>query len=184
MPNSANVKVGITGGVRTAPVGTTAPTTPTAAYAAGWLELGYISEDGVTENFTTDTTDIKAWQNGVTVRTVISESDVTFQFTVIETTLTAWELFYPGSTFETATGVTTKTVKAPTPNPRAFAIDVVDGSVHYRKIIPRGEVTERGEIVYVNDEPIGYNMTIKCYPDSAGTLYIELSDDPAVEVEE
>src|SRR5687768_11806245 len=70
--DAANVRVGITGGVRSAAVGTTAPTDPTSAYGAGWNEYGYISEDGVEETFTSESTDIRAWQNGVLVRTVNS----------------------------------------------------------------------------------------------------------------
>lgn len=179
---SANVRVAITGGVRSAPVGTTAPVNPTDAYAAGWLEYGYISEDGVTETFTSESTDIRAWQNGALVRTINSKTDAMFKFVVLETNKVIKADFFPGSTIGTTTGITTTTVKAVQPNPRAFALDILDGSVHIRKIIPRGEITTRGDLVYKNDEPIGYEVTIKVYPASDGTLYIEYTDDPAVAV--
>jgi hypothetical protein len=179
---SGNVRVGITGGVRSATVGTTAPTDPTASYGVGWSEYGYISEDGVEETFTSESTDIRAWQNGALVRTINSKTDAMFKFVVLETNKTILADYRPGSTVGTAAGVTTTTVKAIQPNPRAFAIDIVDGSIHTRKIIPRGEITERGAIVYKNDEPIGYEVTIKVYPASDGTLYVEYSDDPAVAV--
>lgn len=180
--DAANVRVGITGGVRSAPVGTTAPTDPTSAYAAGWVEYGYVGEDGVEETFTADSTDIRAWQNGVLVRTVNSKTDATFKLMVIETNKAILADFRPGSSVSTNTGITTTTVKPISPNPRAFAIDVVDGSYHTRKIIPRGEIVDRGAVVYKNDEAIGYEITIKAYPASDGTLYVEYSDDPAVAV--
>lgn len=180
--DSANARVAITGGVRSAPVGTTAPTNPTDAYAAGWLEYGYISEDGVTETFTSESTDIRAWQNGALVRTINSKTDAMFKFVVIETNKVIKADYFPGSTISSLAGVTTTVVKAVQPNPRAFSLDILDGSIHIRKIIPRGEITERGDIVYKNDEVIAYEVTIKVYPASDGTLYVEYTDDPAVVV--
>lgn len=180
--DAANVRVGITGGVRSAPVGTTAPTNPTDAYGAGWAEYGYISEDGVEETFTSESTDIRAWQNGVLVRTVNSKTDAMFKFVVIETNKNILADFRPGSSVSTAAGITTTTVKPITPNARAFSLDVVDGSYNTRKVIPRGEIVDRGAIVYKNDEAIGYEVTIKVYPASDGTLYLEYSNDPAVAV--
>jgi hypothetical protein len=180
--DAANVRVGITGGVRSAPVGTTAPTNPTDAYGAGWVEYGYVGEDGVEETFTAESTDIRAWQNGVLVRTVNSKTDATFKFMVIETNKNILADFRPGSTVSTSGGVTTTTVKPINPNPRAFALDVIDGSYNTRKIIPRGEIVDRGPITYKTDEAIGYEITIKAYPASDGTLYVEYSNDPAVAV--
>lgn len=176
---SANVRVGITGSVRSAPIGTVAPTDPTSAYAAGWVSWGYVSEDGVTENFTSESTDIRAWQNGALVRTINSKTDVTFKLVVLETNKSIMADYRPGSSPSSAAGITTTAVKAIAPNPRAFALDLIDGSVRIRKIIPRGEISERGEIMYKNDEPIGYEVTIKVYPAADGTLYLEYTDDPA-----
>ena len=36
--------------------------------------------------------------------------------------------------------------------------------------------------VTANGDIVAYEMTVEAYPDSSGTLYIELSDDPAVAV--
>lgn len=181
-PNVDNVTVAITGGARYSPVGTTAPTTPTAAYAAGWLEMGYISEDGITESGNVETTEIKAWQNGTTVRKVISAYDLVFKLTVITKDKDIWALWYPGSTIATAAGVTTTTVKAPTSDPKAFGFDVVDGAKHERILVPKGEVTSRGDIVYKSDEPIGFELEITAYRASDGTVAIKLTDDAAMAV--
>lgn len=181
-PNTSNVTTGLTGGVRVAPVGTTAPTTPTATYTTGWTELGYISDDGITQAQNSDTTEIKAWQGGVTTRKIISSSETTFSFTVIETNKDVWALYYPGSTFATATGVTTATIKVPTADPRAFAFDVIDGAKHYRFLVPKGEISDRGDLVYKGDEAIGYEFTMTCYPASDGTVMVVLTDDAAVAV--
>lgn len=181
-PDVDNVRVGITGGVRVGAVGVTAPTTPTAAYAVGWKELGYLGEDGIEEAPNEDRSEIKAWQGGAIVRRVISSSETTFKFTVIETNADVWGLYYPGSDLATTTGVTTLTVKVPSPDPRAFAFDVIDGDVHTRILVPKGEISDKGSLVYKNDEPVGYEFTMTCYPASDGTVMLKLTDDTAVAV--
>ena len=55
-----NVEVAATGAVMMSTVGATAPTGATVAYSTAWLDLGYMNEDGVTENPTLDSEEIKA----------------------------------------------------------------------------------------------------------------------------
>lgn len=179
-PNSDNVRAGITGGVRVADSGTTAPTDATTAYAAGWRELGYLSEDGVTETNDADVTEFRAWQNGTVVRRYASGSSVTFGFTCIETNYDVLQLFYPGSTIATTGGNTTLTVKSPTPQRKAFAFDVVDGESTVRIVVPRGEITERGDITYQNGEVTGYEFTLTAYPDADNTVMYKYFTDDAV----
>jgi hypothetical protein len=189
MANTDNVRAGITGDVRVAPSGTTAPATPTATYAAGWKALGYISEDGVTFSNDSDTTEFNAWQDGAVVRRYISASSTTFSFTCLEFNYDVLRLFFPGSTMATADGVTTVTVKNPTSVQQAFSIDVIDGYLAdgttprvMRWIVPKGQLTERGDITFRNGEPVGFEMTVTAYPDSTQTTMLLLSNDPAIAV--
>lgn len=167
-----NVRVALTGAVYEAPKGTTAPTDSTSAYGAGWGDLGWLSDDGIEEDYNDDVKDIKAWQGGQTVRKVISGSEATYKFTCIETSARVLELYHKGSVV--AAGVIE--VMTPSPDERAFAFDVVDGDVHERIIIPRGEVTERGAIQYKTDEAKAYELTITAYPDEDGLVCIKYSD--------
>jgi hypothetical protein len=76
---------------------TSTPRTPppprpaTSERLTGFVDLGYISEDGVVLGMPDagDTTSIKAWQNGATVRVLRSAPDdnPTLQLTLIETSL-------------------------------------------------------------------------------------------------
>ena len=64
MSNSANVNAGkpaATGAIFVAPLGTTLPTDATTAKNGAFVELGYVSEDGVTNSNSTNSADIKAW---------------------------------------------------------------------------------------------------------------------------
>lgn len=175
---SAAVRVGITGELSVAPVGSTAPTSSTSSLDAAFVGLGYVSEDGVTESYDDTVEDIIAWQNATVVRSTTTESKATLQMTLIETKGNVLELFHKGSAVEVvSSGQWKMDVLAPTPDPRAFVLDVIDGSKHLRIYVANGEVTERGEIVYANGEAIGYDITIVCYPDSDSVVLTKFSDD-------
>lgn len=162
--DSSNVAVAVTGVVSVAPTGTAAPTTASSALNVAFKDLGYISEDGVTETRDRSTNEIKAWQNGDTVREVITDASLSYSFTMLETKKETVELYY-GSAVTDATGVLT-VVPSATGGRKAFVIDAVDGSNLIRTYIPQGEVTEVGDVVFVNGEAIGYEVTIRAYPDS------------------
>lgn len=177
---ASNVRVGITGELSGAPIGTARPANSTAALNAAYVGYGYISEDGVTEAPDETVERIVAWQGATIVRSVTTEATTTLQLTLIETKGEVLELYHKGSTVAVvAAGQWKIDVKAPAEDRRQFVLDVIDGTRHLRFDIGDGEVTERGEITYATGEPIGYSITITCYPDSAGVLYTKYSNDAA-----
>ncbi|MCX4687227.1 hypothetical protein OG401_23465 [Kitasatospora purpeofusca] len=177
--NSNAVRVAITGAAYAAPKGTTAPTDATTAWPAAAVDIGWISDDGITESNSADTTEIKAWQGGATVRKVVSSSEMTFKFTAIETSKTTLELYHRGSKVTGTSGKAVLAIKAPGPDRRMFGFDVVDGTSHIRIVIPDGEVTEVGDLTYKGDEALAYELTITAYPAGDGTVAIKFSDDPS-----
>jgi hypothetical protein len=167
-----NVEVAATGAVMMSTVGATAPTNATAAWSTAWLDLGYLNEDGVSENPLLESEEIKAWQAGAVVRKVITGSGLEFSFTAIETNLRTLELFYPGST---VVGAST-TIKLPVATPKALGFDIVDGNKRIRIVVPKLQISERGEISYVNGSPIAYPITVAVEPDAAGVLATKYFD--------
>lgn len=159
-----NVRVGITGGMYVGPVKTTLPASASASIDPKFKDLGYISADGVTQTIDSDTSDIKAWQNGDVVRTIQTSHKVSFKMTLIETNEEVLKLYYADST---ATATAVKMTGAQAPH-FSGVFDVLDGNKVIRVAIPDGQVTERGDVVYKNDEAIGYEVTITCYPDANG----------------
>lgn len=159
---AANVLVGAppsaVGGVYSAPTGTALPTTAIAALDAAFVDAGYVSEDGVTQSISSDTNDIKAW-NGDTVRTVETGHSVTFQFTLLETSNVTTGLYYGNSLIE---------MKARQVTRKSWVIDVADGARKIRIVIPDGEITAKGDVIYKLDEAVAYDLTVTAYPNASG----------------
>lgn len=165
--NADNVRVAVTGAIYSNPSPT--PTLPADADATldpGFLDHGYVSEDGVTEATTRTVEPIRAWQNAAVVRRVTTEGEATYTFTLIETTADNVELFYADAV-DAATGAV-RVRPTVTGDRRAYVLDVIDGTEFIRTVIPEGEITERGEQVYQSGAPIGYQVTVTAYPDANG----------------
>lgn len=177
--NANAVRVAITGAAYVASLDSVKPVDATSPWPATATDIGWISDDGITESNSADTTEIKGWQGGQTVRKVISSSEVTYKFTAIETSKTVLELYHKGSKVVTTSGKSVLAVKAPGPDRRQFGFDVIDGDSHVRIVVPDGEVTETGDITYKGDEAIAYELTVTAYPGPDGTVAIKYSDDPA-----
>jgi hypothetical protein len=160
---SANVRVAVTGGVYRGATSAAAPTA-TDSTLTGFTELGYVSEEGITESRSRSTNDIRAWQNGDVVRTVVTDSTVTFSFTLLETTQEVLEAYY-GTTATTAVGEgSIQILGAETGGRFSWVIDIIDGAHATRIYVPQGEVSEPGEITYANGDAIRYGFTITAYP--------------------
>lgn len=179
--NADNVRVGLNGNIYMAPKGTTAPTDLDTAWAAGWSDLGFMSEDGVSLEYSTDTEDINAWQSLSPVRKVLTGVDMTLGFTAIELKTKTVTLYFPGSTMTDVSGTVHKLAipAAPGAAEYAFGLEWVDGTIKNRLILPRGEVTERGAITVGRSGEVGLEMTVSAYATSAPELATWLSNDPA-----
>ncbi|MEM9134277.1 MAG: hypothetical protein AAGE88_18155 [Actinomycetota bacterium] len=177
---AGNVHIGVTGGLFKAPLGTALPTDATTALAAAFIDLGYTSEDGVSEQWDDSVDDIVAWQNATTVRSATTESTLSIGATPIEMKREVLEMFHRGSVVtEPSAGVFQLDVKPVVADPSIWALNVIDGTSQYRLVIGRGEVVQRGEVMYRNGEPIGFPILIRAYPDANGNLMQKFSNDVA-----
>lgn len=164
---AANVRVAVTGVVMVGPTTAAAPTLTTSV-TTGYGDLGYVGEDGVTESVSTTTKPIKAWQNAATVRRVVTDGEYTLKFVLIESSKAVIEAYYGATATSAATEGSIAVVPTSTGGNKSFIVDVVDGAEKKRIYVALGEITERGEIVYKNGEPIGYPITITGYPTETG----------------
>lgn len=162
-----NVRVGVTGIVSVDDLAATAPTGTTGTFGT---DLGYVNEDGVTLTFPEggDTTPIKAWQNGATVRTIRATSDDNPQitFTLLETKLEVVEAALGVTVTQTVTEGSFEFDSTDVPVAKKWAVDVIDGAELVRVYVPKGTPTGGLELVFKNDEAIGYNVTLDCERDN------------------
>lgn len=177
MPTTTNVTTGkpkVAGAVYVAPKGTTPPTDASTALASAFKDLGYISDDGVTNANSPDTESIKAW-GGQTVLVVTTEKSDTFQLTLLESlNADVLKTVYGSSNVTVGTSTIGVTANATEPEEAVFVIEtVLRGGALKRIVIPCGKVKELGDIVYKDDEAIGYDVTIEAMPDSSGNNHYE-----------
>lgn len=176
--NTANVTAGkpkVGGAVFTGATTLTLPTDASTALADGFANLGYISEDGVTNANSPTRESIKAWGGDVVLSSQTEKPD-TFKFKLIESTngdvLKA--VYGDDNVTVDASGNITVRANSTEQAEKAWIIDtLLKGGVAKRIVIPRGSVTEVGEIVYKDSEPVGYETTITAVPDTAGNTHYE-----------
>lgn len=182
MANDAdNVRVGLNGTIYIAPKGTTAPADLETPWGTGWVDLGYLSDDGVEMAYSTNTQDINAWQSLSPVRKVLTGVDMTLAFTAIELKTSTLTLYFPSSTVtDVTTGVHKLSIPAaPAPDERAIGLEWNDGDIINRLIISRGEVTNRDNITLARSGAVALPMTVSAYADTAPEIAVWLSNDPA-----
>ena len=165
--------LGTTGRLTYAPKGAdVAPLANMGAYAAPYVDLGWISDAGITESMSEEVNDFTPWQTTSSIRTSTASQEFTFSAVVWSIGGLANALYYgvaeDDMAYDEATGVTTFTQGGELPENMRFvlSIDVVDGEKARRFILPSCSVQERGDITYTRTEMVGYEFTFKANIDS------------------
>ena len=173
MGNADNIKIGVKGKCYVAPVGTTMPTTPTAVWGTGWVDLGYMHPDGLEEALGEDRTEVMAWGEEAPVKTRVKSRDGSFKITFLETTAELLQLYYA---VEAADMTSTAAVTGPPAVPqflsfgtgqaspgieRALGIDIIEGDEIERIMIARVDVSDRGNRKRSADDASSFELTFK-----------------------
>lgn len=178
MPTSSNVSVGkprVGGGVYIAPAGTTLPTDASTALANTYKNLGYVSEEGVVNSNNADNTDIAAWGGDIVLSAQGTKID-RYKLKLIEALNSEVLKANYGDdnvSGDLSAGITVKANNKVIP-PKVWVIDtIMNNGALKRMVIPYGTITERGDVVYKDNEPIGYEITISAAPDGNGNTHYE-----------
>lgn len=166
-------KVG--GAVSRAAIGTTLPVNAYAPLEPAFKSMGTINEDGVTNENSRTVEDIKDWE-GNTVLSPQTEKKDTFKMSFMDSKkLEVLQAIYHSENVSGTldTGITVK-VNAKELETYAWVIDMVTtGGDPKRIVIPRGKITEIGEISYKSGEAVLFESTITAYPDESGNTHYE-----------
>ena len=163
------------GSVYRAPLGTAVPTDAVTALAAAYVSLGYVSEDGVSNSNSPSSDKAKAW-GGDTVLNFFDEKPDTFKFKLIEAlNPNVLKTVYGDNN---VTGDLDKGIAVHANSEEyAYYVWVIDmllkNGAAKRIVIPNASITEVEEILYKDNEAIGYGLTISALPDSTGKTHHE-----------
>src|SRR5690625_2654209 len=178
MSNAQNVttaKPKVGGAIYTAPLGTELPTDAITELDSAFKSLGYVSEDGLTNENTPESEAIKAW-GGDTVASVQTGKEDKFTYTLIEALNinVLKQVFGPDNVEgDLDTGISIK-VNNKELQEHVVVIDMImRGNILKRIVIPAGKVAEVGEISYKDEDPVGYETTLECIPDANGNTHYE-----------
>lgn len=156
--------LGVTGSAHYAAVGATLPT-GLEAYTEPFVNLGWISDEGLTESISEEKTAWTPWQSVGPIRSQVTSQQFTFQLTLWSIGGLANALRYgvPESdmSYDNVGEFVEFTQGGEIPKDFRFVLplDLLDGDKHRRFILPSASVEERGDVIYTKSELVGYPFT-------------------------
>ncbi|XCM28852.1 phage tail protein [Streptomyces parvus] len=185
MGDSANIIVGTTGKAYAAPVGSTFPLGPELAWDEDFVDMGFITPDGLEEAMAEERTQLDAWGEDAPVVDLAKKRTQTFKLTFRETTARLLSLYYQvqlASMTSTAaevgppakkqfisfgSGSVTDTVEI------ALGLDVIYGGKRHRIMIARCGVSDRGARKHSADDSSNYELTFTALSAPGGAQSVQ-----------
>ena len=176
--DAAELIVASHGDVYVAPVGTALPTTVAGSLNAAFVNLGLITEDGVSSSVSPEIEEFRAWQRRQPVRRELLNQDISVTFALEQWNAETVKFAFGGGT-----------VSEPTPgqfrydfpdgddalDERSMVIDWQDGPTSsYRMVLARGNVTDAVEFQRVRNQlailPVSFGILAPSDDSSPGYL--------------
>lgn len=162
--------------VYAAPLGTTLPTSATDALDNAFVDLGWVSEDGVTNSISRETTKHRAW-GGEVVKVTQDNYTETVKLTLLESSAAVLAVVYGADNVTESGDTITVEHSRLMLEHQSFVIDFIDGDRAGRIVIRDGQVTELGDVMYVHKDLTRYEITIDVFkPETADNAVVAYFD--------
>lgn len=155
-----------------APKGTPLPTDATTALDAAFVDLGWVSEDGVTNSIQREVTRHKAW-GGDVVKTTQDDYTETFKLALLETSEAVLGVIYGANNVEATADAISVQHSSLMLQKQSFVIEFIDGDSVGRIVIEDGLVTEVDDVKYSHKELLSYGITVDVYRPADGTAAVK-----------
>jgi len=177
MPQDAtDVTVAGTGAVYVAPLGTPLPD-DLDPLAAPWVDVGFVSDDGVTITFSRDTEEINAWQTAEPVRVLTTAEPKTIAFELLQFDRDTVALAFRGGSFTATSPYVYTPPAAGATQEVAMVIEAIDGAETFRWCWPRvGLSGEDIEIQLVRSDAMRLPLTFDALAASVPWQIVSDSD--------
>lgn len=175
-----------------APVGTAAPGDPIVAMPTGWRDVGLFTPDSL--GFATDPSfeEVRSHQANYPTRRFQTEDAATAEVDLQEWSGDNFKAVYGGGTVVEVpadAGATPPTILHYKFTPPAIGgrtsvaacIEIIDGTKHYRRIIPRCEQSEGVEQSFERTSNSTLPLRLSVLGSDIGDPWYDLTDDPAFE---
>lgn len=178
--DKSNITIGLPkegGAVFWAPAGTALPSNATSSLSGSYVNLGYISSDGLTHTTTEESDKIVAWGKDVVMVAQTAYSE-TVKVNLIETVRASVLQFIRG-TSNVSIGVDGSIDSGTTGEPLPRGVIVIDTYQNNGAATPRVhrivfgdcQLTDRsGDVTYNNSDPLAYPVTIEAYKFASSAL--------------
>lgn len=174
------------GAVYAAPVGTTAPSSSTTSLNAAWVQLGYVTEDGVSLSVEPSIEEFTSWNSRNPIRRELVSQSITVSFALqqfsgdnVILAFGGGEITTSGSQYTYSFGDESQALEE-----KALLVEWADGDRNWRAHFARGTVTDTVETTLSRTDlsvlPITFSVLEA--PDGGAPGFI-VSDDPAFGVD-
>jgi len=181
--NNDEIRVAANGRVSIAPKGTAVPE-DLAPLAAAFVDVGAVSDDGATIARKVNQDGVNIWQSTAPARYLITGTEVTVAMALMQFNPVTLPLYFGGGeVVETTTGsgVFKFDIEGGgSLDERVLVIDAFDGTLQYRYVFSRVQVSDTDDLSLKRTEASGLGITFGVLAPSTGDIMgTVITNDPA-----
>jgi len=169
------------GRIYVAPPGAILPDDESEALDSSFVDLGYLTDSGITVSPSMTVESVQPWQSYYSIREIVTGRELTLSMELIQFNAETTVLAFGGGTI-TEEGSGHYKMVPPSPetiDKRTVVVDWQDGDKNYRLVVPSAMVSEGGEFSLSRTAPATLAVTLKALGVDNEDPFFLLTDDQA-----